>query len=552
MKSINTKYHQFKSSINGGFFTLSLKKLLISSVCILLFASTIVYGQSKNKKVAKIEILNANTLEFEEKNSENVKRLIGNVQLKHDDALMFCDSAYIFSTSNTMDAYGNVRITQGDSLQLFGDSLKYNGNTKMAILRGDIKLINNDVILTTNHLDYNRNDNIAYYFGGGKMVNNKENNTLTSEQGYYHASAESFYFKENVLLVNPDYTIEADTLNYISSSEVVNFLGPTTITSDDNFIYTEKGWYNTQNNKSKFYKNAYLYSEKKIISGDTLYYDRKSGFGEIACNGIINDTIEDIIIEGDVVHLYEKNDSAMVTQEALMLQLFKEDTLYMHADTFKISSKLIQKGGIDTTNGATKYIDSVWTDTVKTLYAYNHAKFYKKDMQGKADSIIYNFSDSTINFYQQPIIWSEQNQITADFIYLLITDNKIDKMYMNENAFIISKVDSLSEKYNQIKGKNMIGYFHKNKLKKIDVMQNSETIYYPLDDDGKYIGVNRLTGSNMLVLLKNNKIKTITFIKTPEGVLNPLQEILPKNTLLKGFNWRISEQPKNQCDIFIN
>lgn len=499
------------------------------------------------QKPTKIEILNANTLEFEERNGENVKRLIGDVQMKHDDALMFCDSAYIYSANNTMDAFGHVRINQGDSLQLYGDSLKYDGNTKIAILRGDIRLVNEDMTLTTNHLDYNRTDNVAYYYGGGKMVNQKENNTLTSEQGYYHSNGELFYFKENVVLVNPEYRIEADTLNYNSASEIVNFLGPTTITSNDNFIYTERGWYNTQSNKSKFYENAYLYSEQKLIEGDTLYYDRKLGFGEIICNGTITDTVENIILKGDVAHLFELKDSAMITEEALMMQLFDDDTLFMHADTFKISSQYVLRDSLINKKDTT----GIKGDTIRNLYAYNHVKFFKKDMQGKADSMAYNFSDSTINFYHDPVIWSKKNQITADYIYLIMAKGEIDKMYMNGNAFIISSVDSITENYNQIKGKNMIGHFADDELRKIDVIQNSETIYYPIDDDGKYIGVNKLSGENLLVWLKDNNIETITFINSPDGVLTPMNEINPKEIILKGFNWRVAEQPQSMFDVFI-
>jgi len=266
MKSIT----QLSPPSREDFFTSPLEGRMRGVITIFFLFITIF---SFAQKSSQIEILNANTLEYEDMKGIKVKRLIGDVQLKHDNALMFCDTALIYSNSNTMDAFGHVRMVQGDSLQLFGDSLKYNGNTKIAILRGAIRLINNDVTLTTNYLDYNRNDNVAYYYGGGTMINQKENNTLTSEQGYYYSNGEAFYFKKDVVLVNPEYRIEADTLNYNSASEIVNFLGPTTITSKDNFIYTENGWYNTVTNKSKFYKNAYLFSEKKRIEGDTLYYD---------------------------------------------------------------------------------------------------------------------------------------------------------------------------------------------------------------------------------------------------------------------------------------
>jgi lipopolysaccharide export system protein LptA len=502
---------------------------------------------SSAQKQSKIEILNANTLEFEDLGNEKIKRLIGDVQLKHDDALMFCDSAYIYSNSNTMDAYGHVKIRQGDSLRMFGDSLKYNGNTKVAILRGDIRLINNDVTLTTNYLDYNRTTNIAYYYGGGTMVNQKENNTLTSDEGYYHADSESFYFKKDVVLINPEYKIEADTLNYHSSSEVVNFLGPTTVTSKDNFIYTEDGWYNTVSNKSKFYKNAYLYSEEKLIEGDTLYYDREKGYGEIICNAVITDTVENLILQGDVAHLFELKDSAMITQEAMMMQMMDDDTLYMHADTFIISTQYIIPDSLKNETDSTKIIG----DTVRTMLAYNHVKFYKSDMQGKADSVVYSFSDSTINFYNDPIIWSKENQITGEFIYLVMSEGELDRIYMNKNAFIISKADSLRENYNQIKGKNMIGYFKESELQKINVFQNSETIYYAIDDEGKYIGVNKMSGNDMLIFLKDNEIQTITFINDPQGELSPLKEVSPKDVILKGFNWRIADRPNDMFDIFL-
>ena len=519
-------------------------------MALIIFLPLISIAQShvKTKSGSKIEILNANVLEYEEINGLKIKKLIGNVQLKHYEALMFCDSAYIYSNTNTMDAYGHVRIEQGDSLQIFGDSLKYTANTKVAVLRGNIRLINSDVTLTTDFLDYNRTINVAYYYGGGKMVNQKENNTLTSGQGYYYTTSESFFFKDNVVLINPGYKIEADTLNYHSKSEIVNFLGPTTITSDDNFIYTENGWYNTISNQSKFYKNAYLFTEERLVEGDTLYYDREKGYGEIICNAVITDTIENLILQGDVAHLFELKDSVMITDEAMMKQYTDGDTLYMHADTFIVSTQYIMQDSLLSETDSSKIV----MDTLRSLLAYNNAKFYKSDMQGKADSIVYDYSESTINFYNDPVIWSKENQITGDFIYLLTVNNKVDRMFINENAFIISKADSVNENYNQIKGKNMVAYLKDQEIHKIDVKENSETIYYAIDENGKYVGVNKMRGNDMLIFMKDNEIQTITFIKDPEGIISPLNKISPKKVILKGFNWRVIERPSDMFDIFID
>jgi lipopolysaccharide export system protein LptA len=520
------------------------------SIVLFLFSTfSVAQSQVKTKSRSQIEILNANTLEIERTGSENIKRLIGDVQLKHEDALMFCDSAYVYSTSNTMDAYGHVKILQGDSLRLYGDSLKYNGNTRIAILRGDIKLINKDVELSTNYLDYDRTNNIAYYYNGGTMLSRGKQDTLTSRKGYYYSESKSFFFKEDVVLNNPEYDIVADTLKYNSPTETVYFLGPTTITSDDNFIYTEDGWYNTKNNISEFFGNSYIFSDDKTIVGDTIYYERDNGYGEITCNAEIVDTAENVIIKGDVVHFFEEKDSVMVTEEALLMQLFTDDTLYLHGDTLKVSTQLVRKY-VGVLEEGISPPDTFYIDTVRTLFAYNHVKFFKNDMQGRADSVVYNFSDSTINFYTDPVIWSEENQLTADSIYMLMSDGELHSVYMNNNAFIISKADSLLENFNQIKGKNMIAYFKDKEIKKIDVKKNAETIYYARDDDGKYIGVNKAHGENMLVFFEEKSLKSLTFINDPEGVLYPLNEPSPKDLMLKGFDWKIVERPKDMFDVF--
>lgn len=537
LKMIDIKYHPPKSSLKGGFFASPLEGRTRGVITILLSFITVI---SFAQKTSQIEILNANSLEFDETLGSKAKRLIGNVQFKHDDALMFCDSAYFYSESNSMDAYGHVRITQGDSLQLFGDSLNYSGVTKKALLRGNIKLINTDVTLTTNYLDYDRANNVAYYFGGGTLVSKKENNTLTSKQGYYYPDAKSFFFKDKVFLSNPEYKINCDTMQFNSSSKVASFFGPTTITNKDNYIYCENGWYNTQTDVSNFFKNAYLYSDKKIIQGDTLYYEKKTGYGEIKCNGSITDTVENIILQGDLIRLFQQKDSVMITKEALLKQIFKDDTLFMHADTFKLSTQLKKNDSIPNQ-----------TDTIRNLFAYNRVKFYKTDMQGKADSVLYNFSDSTVNFYNDPVIWSDENQLTADFIYLLMKDKKINSIYLNNNAFIISKADSLFEHFNQVQGDSMIGYFKGDELHKIEVQHNAETIYYGRDEAGKYIGVNKAKGNNMLIFIDDSKLSSLTFIKDPTATLYPIKEPSPKDVTLKGFNWRVNQRPKNKFDIFV-
>ena len=295
------------------------------------------------------------------------------------------------------------------------------------------------------------------------------------------------------------------------------------------FIQKEAG-INIVTNKSKFFKNAYIYSNNNIIEGDTLFYERDNGFGEILCNGTITDTVENLILQGDLIRVFEQQDSVMITNEAMMMQIAEEDTFYMHADTFFVSTQYAFQ-----VDSLTNKIDSSLTDTLRSMLAYNHVKFYKTDMQGKADSVVYAFSDSTINFYNDPVIWSENNQLTADFIYIQIIEGKPQDIFMEQHAFVISKADSINDNFNQIKGRNMVAHIDSGELHRIDVKENSETITFAIDDDGKYIGVNKLEGEDMIIRFVEGEIRSVTFVKDPKGEMNPVQNLSPKDIVLKGF-----------------
>lgn len=492
----------------------------------------------------KIEILNANALEYDKNLGKDARKLIGDVKFKHDDVIMTCDSAYFFSAINSMKAFSNITINQGDSIKLTGDSLNYDGNTKKAILKGNIQFINKTTTLTTNNLEYDRINNLAYFYNGGVITNNEDNSILKSDIGYYHTNSKSFNFKSNVSLVNEDYTIKSDTLHYNTYSETVTFLGPTTITNNNSFIYCENGWYDTKNQQSEFYANAYLYSDDKLISGDTLFYNQKTGYGKINGNANIIDTLESFALQGEIALLYEKKDSAIITQKALLMQYDEEDTLYMHADTFKVYATYIP--------------DSVKQsiDTSRIMLAYNKVKFYKSDLSGKADSVVYSFADSTIQFYTTPILWSGINQLTADFIYIQMANQKVDKIYLNNKSFIISSVDSIIDdvetaKFNQIKGVLMTGFFRDNQLRSVLVEENAASIYYAKDEKNKFIGINKATSEKMRVKVIENELNSISFLSKPEATLYPLERLHLSELRLNGFKWYGADQPKKKEDIFI-
>jgi len=480
-------------------------------------------------KVRKIEIVNANSTEFDASLGTDAKRLIGNVIFKHGDAVMYCDSAYYFSDENVMDAYSHIHIIRNDTLHLYGDFLKYIGNEKLAEVRDNVKLVDNETTLTTDYLDFNIRENYGYYTNGGDIVSGQNN--LRSEKGYYYANTKTFFFKDSVVINNPDYDIYSDTLRYNTESKIAWFYGPTEIISDENYIYCENGWYDTDKDISQFNKNAWLKSKDQILRGDSLYYERNTGFGQAFNNVQLRDLKQNVILQGNFAEYYEEPESALLTDSAVFMQITddkEKDTIYVHADTLR--------SVLDTTG------------LHKIIKAYYKVKIFEKDLQGKCDSLAYSFADSTIRLYREPVLWSADNQLTAEYIEIQTKNGNVDKIVMENTAFIISKVDSV--RFNQIKGKKMTGYFKDNELSRINVDGNGQTIYFARDRN-MVVGVNKAESSSLIIYLQDRKIKKINFINKPEATLYPPFALEGNDLVLKDFKWYNMYRPLNKRDIFI-
>jgi lipopolysaccharide export system protein LptA len=501
--------------------TFSFTKFYLGAAMIMLLFPATLFSQN----TTKIDLVNANSLEFDKSRGENVKRLIGNVVLLHEGTYMYCDSAYLYDGSNSVDAYGNVKITS-TSVTIKSDVLYYDGESKIAQLDRNVKMTDGKMVLTTDHLTYNTSTDIGNYYTGGRITDPE--NVLTSKIGYYYAQDKQFFFKKDVVLVNPRYTMKTDTMMYNTGSEISYFYGPTHIVSNENHIYCENGWYDTQKDIAQFNKNARFNNKEQTLEGDSLYYDRITGFGKAFHNIKVVDTTRDIILKGDYAEYYEKDGKTMITDKALLIQDIDGDSLFLHADTLKA------------------FFDTCGTG--KTLYAYRHAKFFKSDLQGSSDSIVYSFKDSTIFMFIDPMLWSDVNQLSADTVQIFLSHNKVKQMNLYASSFIIIKDDSI--RFNQVKGKNLVGHFVDNELRKINVYGNCETHYYVRDDKNKMVGVNKATSENLLIFVKDNEIKSITFLAKPEASLYPEKDLSTNETQLKGFKWEEYRRPASPKDVF--
>lgn len=487
----------------------------------LLFFIVLIATDAQGQK--KVQLKQADKLKGgRSEDGERFDRLLGNVILTQNKTTIYCDSAYLFKKRNFVEAFGRVRIIEGDSITITGKKLEYDGNTKKAKLLKDVvftKLATST--LYTDHLDFDRPKNLAYYYSGGRLVDSI--NVLTSNKGYYDLTTNMASFKKNVHVKNPDYTMTSDSLQYNSKTKIIYFRTPTTVVDKDSatFVYND-GEYDTKTKQSDVNRGI-AESSEYILEGEDFQTDNIRQIYKVRRSVKMTSKKENLIIYGQAADYYRAKGIIKVFDQAYLAKIGEAgDTLFMAADTLvSIDNKDPQ---------------------LKRLLAYNTVKIFKEDLQGVADSVEYRSADSTIYFYQDPILWSEGNQMTADSIRMLIKNNTIDRIFMNVNSFVIS-TDSLLN-FNQIKGRKMTAEFKEKKISRVVVEGNGEGIYYILSEEEKSaMGVNRIICSNITIRFKEGKVNNMSFYTQPDGRFIPPHEIKEEDIKLKGFVWKDSEKP---------
>lgn len=480
------------------------------------------FGISEIHAQTKVNLKQADLLTRGQRGNEAFDRLIGNVVFEQNETIIHCDSAYFFKEKNSVEAFGNVRIFEGDSVTVTGKFLEYDGNTKLAELQRNVvftKLAT--ATLYTEHLYYDRLRNLAYYRSGGRLVDSI--NVLTSRRGYYEVNTQMASFKRNVNVKNPDYTMTSDSLQYHSGTKVIFFRTETKVVNNqgESFIY-KGGNYNTITKKSLMTQGL-LEARSYTIVGKRYDLDDLRKVYKIRDDVAMTYRQENLTIYGQSVDHYRLSGIAKVYDKAWLAKVTDDnDTLYMTADTLvSIDSQDPKK---------------------KRLLAYNNVKVFKKNMQAVADSVEYRPADSTIYMYVNPVLWAEENQMTADSINLVIRNNTIDRIYLKRNSFIVSQ-DTLKN-FNQIKGRAMVAEFAGSNLKQVLVRGNGESIYFALNEENTAVmGMNHIVCSNIIIRFVEGRVNTLSFYVKPDAHFIPPHELKEENKKLKGFEWKQQRRP---------
>jgi lipopolysaccharide export system protein LptA len=386
-------------------------------------------------------------------------------------------------------------------------------------------MLNGEVTLLTDSLNYNRVTNVGYFFGCGEIRDSL--NELVSERGYYYADTKEADFRYEVVVVNEDFIMYSDTLKYNTDDKIAEIVGPTVINyKEETTIYSELGWYDTNTQKSELLKNSTVTQDDgRQLKGDTIFYDKPAGVGRAYSNVELNDTSNNISLYGNYGYYQEFEDIGLVTDSALMVEYSSEDTLYLNADT----------------------LYSFAMDSGKVVLAYYNVRLFRTDLQGVCDSMVYVSSDSILTMMKRPILWSDNQQMNGDTIRIYFKYGRMDYMHLIENAFISQNEDDTH--FNQMSGKEIMCFMNDSTLYRVDVVGNAESLYFPFDN-GEFIGMNNVQSSYMNIYLIDGKIDRLVVYPQPTAKMLPMELVGKDNMYLINFSWMQSIRPKDAADVF--
>ncbi|MCM1483614.1 MAG: LPS export ABC transporter periplasmic protein LptC [Muribaculaceae bacterium] len=461
--------------------------------------------------------------------------LVGNVKLRRNDMFMYCDSARFYETSNSLDAFGNVRMQQGDTLFVYADELDYNGRTEMAILYADfgkkVRLINRDVKLETDVFNYDMARNVGYYNIGGVLTDKA--NRLTSIEGEYYPDTKYAYFYTDVLLESREkdneLTMRTDSLIYNTATHIAELISPTEIVNADGTIESSSGMYNTNSGVADLYSRSMVRTRKgNTLTGDTLFYDRNKQYGEAIGNMILTDSARQTSLHGDYGYYDEVRDSAFVTGRAMAKEYSREDTLFLHGDTINA------------------YLDL--NDSTRVTNAYHGVRFYRSDIQGVCDSMSVTERDSLMYMYRAPIVWSGERQITGNVILVHMNDSTVDWARVPQDGLMAEHI--AEDCYNQIAGTDMTAWFNDSTVRRLYVEGNVQLIMFPMETDSVYNKFAFVESSFMDAYFDANQIESIHFWPETTSKITPLYLARKGSYFLPKFQWYEDLRPFDKYDIF--
>ncbi len=520
-------------------------------------------GQDTGKTEGKrIEILSAETAHLLFVDSlHKFQSLVGKAHVKQEKTHFYADSMVYNEADNSLEAFGNIHINDADSVHTYSQYLRYLGKEKKAFLSKKVRLTDGKGELTTEELEYDVTVKIGTYLNKGKVVNKKT--VLTSKEGYYYGDTKDVIFKGKVVLIDPEYKVLTDTLQYNSSTEIATFTSPTTIYSDSGrrTIKTRQGYFDLKNKKGILNKRSVIDDSTYTFTADDMAVDDSTKLSEFKGNAVYRgkDTANGFDMIANNIKVNRKKDILLATEKPILLIKQGRDSIYVSADTL-YSARLtdLEKSRrvpwIRDSLPPKRLLDSAKAEkdsSNKYFEAYFNVKIFSDSLQATCDSLFYSLQDSVFRMFRSPIVWAKENQITGDTIYLYIKNKNPERLYSFENAMALSRVDS-TQYYQQLKGTTINALFVEGKINSLRAKGSAENVYYGQDEKKRFIGVNKSTSDIIDVFFDDSKPKKVIFLHNLDGTMYPMRQVNHEEIKIRGFKWLDSVRPKTKFDILGN
>jgi archaellum component FlaG (FlaF/FlaG flagellin family) len=477
----------------------------------------------------------------------------------------YADSMVINNVDNSLEAFGSVHINDADSIHTYAQYVKYLGKEKKAFLKRKVRLTDGKGDLTTDELEYDVTVKIGTYLKGGKLVNKKT--TLTSTEGYYYGETKDVIFKKKVVLIDPEYKVLTDTLQYNTNTEIANFTSPTVIYSDSGrrTIKTRLGYFDMKNKRGILNKRSVVEDSTATFTAEDMAVDDSTKMDEFRGNVVYRgkDTAKGYDLIANNVKTNRKKDIFLATQKPILIIKQGRDSVFVTADTF-YSARLSDLRrfrklpdvrdsiGRDTLTPPVDYSIRADSSNNKYFEAYYNVKIYMDSMQSVCDSMFYSLQDSVFRLFKHPVLWSRNSQITGDTIYLYIKNKNPERLYVFENAMAVSQVDS-TQYFNQAKSNTMNARFHDGKISSVHLKGSAENVYYSQDEKNRFRSVDKATSSVINILFdNNNKPRRISYVQGYDDTQYPMRQANHEELKLRGFKWLDAVRPKSKFDILGN
>lgn len=547
---------------------------LLSFLVTLLGTYNIVIAQKPKADTSgkiPITIVDNKTMEAFKTDSNSYFKFIGNVQFQHGTDMLYCDTAILNQEKNNLEAFGNVKIVQANGTTVLSDYLSYTGNLKKAYLRGNVALTSGNDNLWTEELDYYLNTKIGNYYQGGTLQSGST--TVSSTLGTYNAQTKEARFVDQVIVTDTAYNIESKDLGYNTESKMMRFFDSTVVTNESSVLRTSQGIYDSKNQIANFTTRSSILNEEQFIVGDSLHYNKQTGLGNAFGDVIVFDTAQKSTLYCGKAFYNDKLKTLLAIEKPVLKRVDNNDSLYVRADTFfsahfimktdtlkSTKKETLKKGNKKPLKPATtekeagfktNFVTTADTTSPKYYTGFHHVRIFSDSLQGKCDSICFTGKDSLMLMMKSPVLWSRRSQITGDTIIAYIDSGKVQKVVVPNEALIVSR--SGPEKanlFNQVQGKTLVAYLVNEELDHATVKPDAESIYYPTDESGAYIGVSQSKSERMKIFFSKGDIDKLLLEQEIKQTLSPLQKIDIPTMRLSRFQWLEELRPTSIAELF--